>query len=496
MSPPDRRHVHRAPETRTFGDHEEDTAAALNQLLRTLDQPAAAPDDPRDVDQLLACRAALLDGINERLLHLTGAGHLLGRTALSPMPLKREHITDRPAAVLEHLAATLPRRQSPASPTQSAVGTSPVEALGQPSSHPTVEHWRHAAVGVLVGNQLLDQAAEQPWLNEPGSAWYVLGDLAVTLEAVTVLDAAYEEIGLLADHTRAIETLDKEHGALVVDRGAWSLEERRMAAAQVARMAGWYATTSTPDLAALGSSHTHGAVRLVAQPADFIVGQRQLAHHLRHRRADHTSATNPPSMDTTTLRTIVRSQIALLDQLQAYCERTPRCGPLAVNFGRYCDLLADISHHSRTVLDAQRRRPNSRALWQQQEISNTARRIGPNVGLNVRQLTELLSVTHDVLHTLAAATRHEITLGATTMRTAGHGLNDQRRPHTRLSQKHPLYVALTAAANAPAPISAAHQAAFPERRRTLAATLAATPTTRPPSPYRLGIPNRVRGPDR
>ena len=496
MSIRDHAQVRRAAETRTFGDHQEDTAAALNQLLRTLEQPAATPTQPGDVEQLLACRHALLDGINERLLHLTSAGHRLGRTVLSPMPLKREHITERPAAVLEYLAATLPRRPPSGPHIPSAERMSPVEALGRPSSHPTVEHWRHVAVGVLVGNQILDQAAEQPWLNEPGAGWYVLGDLAAILEAVTVLDAAYDELGLLAAHRRPAATLDNGPATVVIDRRAWTLEERRMAAAQVARMAGWYATTSTADLAVLGSSHTNGPVRLVAQPADLIAGQRQLAHHLRHRRAHNAFATPHSSMDTATLRAVTRSQIELLDQLQAYATRTPRSGPLAAGFGRYHDMLADVRDHSRTVFDAHKRPPNSRALWQQQEISNAARRLGPDLHLNARQLTELLSATHDVVHTLAAATRHEITLGATTMRTADRGLSDQRRPHTRLSHKHPLYVALNAIIAAAAPLPAAHPATFPERRRTLAATLDATPTARPPSPYRLGSLNATRGPGR
>lgn len=197
-------------------------------------------------------------------------------------------------------------------------------------------------------------------------------------------------------------------------------------------------------------------------------------------------------MDTATLRAVTRSQIELLDQVHAYCARTPRCGLLTIDFGRYRDMLTDISEHTRGVFDAQRRRPNSRALWQQQEVSNAARRIAPNLRLNSRQLAELLAVTHDVAHNLAAATRHEITLGATNLRSAGRGLRDERRPDTRISQNHPLYAALTGVVNAPAPTAGAQSAAFSERRRTLMATLAATPTARAPSPYRINPPNRDR----
>ena len=80
------------------------------------------------------------------------------------------------------------------------MGGSPVEALGSPSSHPSVELWRTAAVDLTAATHALVTAREKPWLEDPAQAWHLLGDTAVSLEAVLVLDEALEQAGVLAGH--------------------------------------------------------------------------------------------------------------------------------------------------------------------------------------------------------------------------------------------------------------------------------------------------------
>ena len=98
------------------------------------------------------------------------------------------------------------------------------------SQDPTVELWRHAAIELLAASHALSAASNQPWRADPGAGWWVLGDVAVALEAVLVLDTRLEEVGVLSGHDRSVS--------------AMGLAEQRMVLSQTARVAGWEARTA------------------------------------------------------------------------------------------------------------------------------------------------------------------------------------------------------------------------------------------------------------
>jgi len=198
----------------TYGEHVENAARALNALIRD----DVIPADEAGVDQLLHCREAVVDALRQRLYDV-GQGdwyppldHLPART---PKPTLAG-LDEKLATLVDNIAFALPslpwdERRPPS------------DVLGPASSDPTVEAWREAAIELLAASHALSAAAEQPWRTDPGAGWWVMRDVSVALEAVLVLDARLDEVGLLADHQGPDY--------------AMGLDEKRMVLSQTARVA-------------------------------------------------------------------------------------------------------------------------------------------------------------------------------------------------------------------------------------------------------------------
>lgn len=471
----------------TYGDQQENAAAALNQLLVTLADSEWIPLEISDVEQLLSCRAAVLDALTDRLQHVTGTAAVEDPSGPTNAQA-RQLITTHPAVVLRHVAVSIPHR--------STQPLSPLDAMATPSRHPTVEHWREAAAALTIANQSLDQATDQPWLTDPGAAWYLLGDTARALEALIVLDETLEEVGLLADHAARRPAPPPASRT----QQEWNTEDRRLATSQIARMASWYATTSEPDLAVAatpGHPAERGPVRVVSKPADLAAGQRQLAEYLRHRHGNTALTGGEQSMDSRTLRIVTRNQIEVCERLATRGAASPGTAWLAAEFIRSADMLRDIYDHSSEVIDHTDRGTNSRALWQQREVSAALSRFG-RFELAPLQLHHLLSTTQQVVLNLANATRHEAAREHSNLRLRGR----HAAPEARVTRSHPLYKALSAIASAPPPPAAVVEQPRPQphQRRALGATLDNTPTSAAPSPYARNpyraSPGRDAGPER
>lgn len=452
----------------TYGTHQEEAAHHLNRLLQSDVIPAAAAE----VSQLLQVREAAMAALRDRLYQMgVGQRFAVPEVAVATGKLRLSDVPGNAPNLLADLAAGMPRM-----PIEQRA--SPVEVLGAPSANPTLEHWRHVAIELAAGTHALDSDRDQPWLREEGGGWYLLRDTAVTLEALLVLDDRMNEVGLLNDHDRPDRQMP--------------LAERRMVTSQCARVAGWYGTSSSPDLAVspvrTDEPHTLGPVRLVKQPADLIPAQRRLAGYLRPMHANAFSDPNP-AMDAATARRFVTNQISLCDQLAREYSGRHSIAELRTEFLTRRDYLADVNEHMRHLIDVRQVRANGAAMWQQTEISAAMRRFAAKgTQLNPNQLLELVTATHEAHQGFAAAFRRE------TRRDDSNIRRDDPTGEvgpTRVLRRGPLDKRVNALINLPPPETPAARWVTPHQRLALRATIDDTPTlprahAQRPSPYPRG----------
>lgn len=446
----------------TYGDHQEAAAAALTQLIvRDL-----IPVEPMDVDQLLHCRDIAVDALRQRLYTLGLNTHY----SASPVPAKATNL--RLTQVNPNLATLLDRItfEVPTRPPDERRAAS--EILVRRSDDLAVELLRLAAIELLAGSHALDVASERPWLRDRGGGWYLVRDVAVTTEALLVLDSRLGEVGLLNEHHRP--------------ESALGLEEQRMVASQCARTATWHATSDTPDLATPdvpGRPAPAGPVQTIMQASDLASAQRRLATFLKPMHAGDAQYTGEPDCDATTARTVVASQLFLCKHFEDLTRGVPGTQAIRDEFATRREILQDVAAFMPRLSDAEDRGRNLRAAWQQGELTTAfsrMRRAG-EVSLNPAQLLDLANATHDATHTVGKALRRELLRDTTTLR-----MDDPTKQvgRTRVYRRHPLERALTDLVNVPAPSAPVARYSSPLQRAALRATLDVTPTSRrAPSPY-------------
>ncbi|MGB3764525.1 MAG: hypothetical protein WA966_15025 [Ornithinimicrobium sp.] len=513
---------------RSYGGHQEAATALLSQLLGHTNSAEAGgavgmrAAGSTDCAQLVACREAAIDALHERLVHL---GLNLHHAPQRGVDLTIAALGSQPGRILERALHHLPRsptsvadqNRMPADPPGpgnagqagvAGVVLSPVEALGTASNHRVVELWRRVAVELTAGTHALASAATQPWLVDPGGAWHVLGDAATCVEAVAVLDVDLSRRGLLVDHRLEAPPAG---GKL------WSLAELRMATSQVARTAGWHATSAEVDLATAASTSRpapSGEGQVVNGLGDLVAAQRQLAAFLQAPSEVDSFSSTLRSMDATTALVVARNQFDLCVCMRTQLSTTHHPGPgpaaagadvgagvgldLSSQFARLAGTWERLLPHVESLADVDSvRGVNRAALWQQRDITQAlVRHTGP-VGLSQAEALTLAGATESVLRETVHATRYELNRDAGTLRQKDR-LGAQ--PPHRVGHKGPLYRALTAALNeASAPggppddLSVALPGWAPlASRRDLAATLNATATGKRPSPYPLGMAGRGR----
>jgi len=461
----------------TYGEHAENAARALNQLVRT----DMIPTDPTAVDQLLHCREAVVDAVRQRLydigLNTWHPGPELLPTRAS---LDLVGVDDKLAGLLDNIAFALPSL-----PVEERLA--PTDVLGTISPDPVVETWREAALELLAATHALDMAKDKPWLRDPGAGWYLLGDLAVAIEAVLVLDSRLDEVGLLTGHDRPEVTL--------------GLEEKRLIASQTARAATWFATSDAVDLAtprtlAIASNVLH-PVELVAAPEDFAPAQERLATFLRPLAAYDPAYAGEPEISADSARQITASQLYLCHAFTAMATGSPKTTGFAAFFEQRAEVLADLQPQLRYLVDVSPQEPNMRRFWQQGELTTAlARMQDQHVALRLQphQMLALANATHQVTHNLGRALRRELLRGTSNLRDAD--------PHratgpARVARRSRLGTTVTDLINMPAPTSPVARFSSPLQRQALRRTLDLAPTAaRTPSPYPAARCEHTAGYDR
>lgn len=453
--------------TTTYGEHAELAARALNMLVGTNTLPAV----PAEVAQLLHCREAVVDALRQRLFDL---GHDSWYPSAHHIPAYRELATltgldEKLATLVDDIAFALPSMRVSARPV-------PSEVLGSRSENRVVELWREAAVELLGGSHVLCTALERPWRIDRGAAWWVMRDVSVALEAVLVLDARLEEVGLLGEHLHSHHPM--------------GLDEKRVVLSQAARVATWHATTSIPDEA---TARTRRAVRsrllepvsLVRGPEDLAPAQRRLAQFLRPMTASNVMFVGEPEISADSARQVTSSQLYLCRMFAQAAARSHPAESFASYFDERAEVLEALQPQIAYLLDARASEPNMRRFWQQAELTTAVARMedkGQPIALQPTQMAALVNATHDVTHNLGTALRREMMRGTTNL-LDGHPRHEEGP--IRVGRRSRLGATLTDLANLPAPNEPVTRFDNPLQRAALRQVLDLTPSTNqtPPPPF-------------
>ena len=342
---------------------------------------------------VLACREQAIKALRERLAYLAGTPDLdigAGATLTS--------LTHRPVQHLAGVLDTLPRpRVAPVPPSQ-LLSAHPAHA--QQRARPVlVECWRQAARGLLLGTAELTRADQQPWTHQPAAGWHLVGDAATTLEALLVLDDRLTTAGQLRPTT-------PDHGrGRRRDRLA-----QRLITTQAVRLAAWYGTDPTPDLATSGVRHDlgvggHPPVVLVRGPGDFARAQRSLTA-LLHGHADLLRPGSHQRSGLLAARALSTGQIRLAQAFAGWADHAAQ-PDLAEQFRSRIPAFREL-HTSTTRLAEVEKRRSPLLLAQQSEMVIALR--SPTTGtarLTAEELRDLDRATHELTVTFGRTLRHE-----------------------------------------------------------------------------------------
>jgi hypothetical protein len=445
----------------TYGEHAENAAAALNELIRA----DAIPSEPASVDRLIHCREAVVDALRQRLFDVgLNSWYPNGIPPAAP-GVNLAAIDNKLATLLNNIAFTLPNLPA-------AERLSPVEVLGEPVADSVVETWREAAVELLAATHALDAAGDKPWLRDRGASWYLVRDVAVALEAVLVLDARLAEVGLLSQH----DQLDSPMG----------LEEMRLIASQAARVATWYATSDAPDVAtprtAALSSNILYPVATVAAPEDLAAAQDRLAGFLRPFNTLDPLYSGEPQISADSARHITASQLHLCRVFAEMAARSPRTAVFVSFFGERAEILESLQPQVRYLVEVRSHEPNIRRFWQQGELTSAISRMKNHrieLKLQPHQMLALANATHEVTRNLGLSLRRELLRSTSNLRNA-----NPRHGPMRVGRRSKLEATLTDLVHMQAPRAPVAQFTSPLQRAALRQTLDLTPTApRSPSPY-------------
>ena len=452
----------------TYGEHAENAAQALNALIRD----DVLPADEQAVDQLLHCREAVIEALRQRLYDV-------GQDSWYPPPDHLPVQTPKPMlAGLDEKLASLVDNIAFALPTLPLdERRAHADYLTPASADPTVESWRAAAIELLSASHALSAAEDQPWRTDPGAGWWVMRDVAVSLEAVLVLDSRLEEVGLLAEHQRPEFSM--------------GLDEKRMVLSQAARVATWHATSASPEdasprLRQVGRSTVVEPVSLVSTPSDLAAAQQRLARFLRPMLASDSFYADEPEITADSARQVTASQLYLCRAFAAAASQSSKTSMFAAFFNERAEVLEalqpQISHLADVRADQE---PNMRRFWQQSELTTAVARMedhGVAIRLKPAQVVELAKATHEVTHNLGKALRRELL-------RSNSNLVDAHPRHrdgpVRVGRRSRLEATLTDLVNMPAASEPAARFSNPLQRAALQQTLNLTPTTSPrlPTPF-------------
>ena len=439
----------------TYGDHQEAAAAALNALISGDD----IPTDEQDLGMLGQFRRAAIDALCQRL---HGLGLSQRHAAGSPWQAGELRLDQVNPSLPDLVSGLVFELRTPADGL-----LAPSDTLTRESAHTTVRMWREAAIELLAASHLLDVAPDQPWTTDDGLRWHLIKDIAVSTEAILVLDSRLREVGVLPGPSGGY--------------GPGAVDDRRLLASQCARVATWYATSDSPDVIAGAADQqqgAHGPVQVVARAADFAPAQRRLAEYLRPVHAHDSFYSGDPVLNAATTRIIVASQIYLLQHFELMAARTPGANALVPEFESRRQILEAIQTSMAYLVDTTPSSRNMRAVGQLGELTSAVRRFRTSTGglrLEPAELLDLAAASHTVTHNAARTLRRELLRDTSILRIADP---TQQVGPTQVLRYHPLERHLTDLINVPPPSTPVATYSSPLQRAALRQTLDVTPTTR------------------
>ena len=460
----------------TYGDHAEIAAASLQELVVVDDVPTEA----QDVVDLLACRDAVVSALRERL-HAFGLSpqHRPSKYSRTEVLASLAHVDHQLGALLDRVVYEMPQLLPESGDRR------PSDVLGPRKTNRTVELWRKTAVELLAGTQALVGADDRSWVSHNGAGWYVMRDLATVVESVVLLDQRLQQLGLLSQHDR------------VPDVG--TIDEHRLIASHVARVATWYATSSAPDEATpsiINKDRVVGMpVYLVSTPSDVIVAQRRLASYLRPLINDGSGYNSEPQIAAATARQLITSQLFLTGYFAEVAGAHPRARALAPEFSTREEVLSAIQPQLRYLEDVKKYEADWHRRHQQAEITVAIRtwiRNAKPFTLTSAQMLDLANATHDVTRNLAASLRRELLRKDSNLGKA-HPIHRNRI--LPVGRRTPLDVALADLVNVQPPSTPVAEYTVPLQRAALRGTLDLTPSeSGTPCPYPIALKADVSRP--
>lgn len=409
----------------TYGEHAEASAQALNALVSLGSVPESADGRQRT----LWCREALLDALQERLSAL-GAAREGEPAVLDPAgPARAVTLGLRePAEVVNTIALSLPRQSREGAP-------SPTDYLGGRAQDPITETWRYAAVEALAASHALTSSPHQEWRLDNRAGWWLMKDIATSLEAVVVLDQRFHQIDLLP-------TQGSPPHAPPIDRA-------RLLLNHAARSAARLATDPSPDdLVAQPRRPASGflgptAVVMVNSPADLAHAQTRVTALLRgnNLRAPHITAD--------AIRLVCSSQLFLCRSFAQIAASSPRCEPLVEVFSSRAEALEALVPQVSYLVNRVKEPENRTLHLQQSELTTAVTRMQRSEipRMSPGEVVELARTTHHAVAMFQKRLHRELTyLDKSTSLRFGRSHPDEERPwikHRVITRDAPI-VALAA----------------------------------------------------
>ncbi len=323
----------------TYGEEQEAASAAL---LGLLDDAAPAPDS---ADAVLALRHQVHLALLERV-ELMGASRHLDQPKRSTWQLDTVR---HPLHSLERIVRALPAGESG--------DAQPSAVLAAGAADPSVELWRGVARHLALANAELRGAPPETWLQRP-QTWYLLGDLATTVESLVVLEERLGRAGVIPQ----------------MSQNAYL--HHRLAAGDVSRIAGWLGTDSSSDLAyqspadflAVGGGPR---IQLIRRPEDYARAQRALAGFMRPRNSFDPNQAETERPGLLAARTIGQGQVRLAEVFATWADRGGE-PDLASSFRARIPLYVELHRSTMRLVELQPTR-SPLVVAQQSEMVQRAR---------------------------------------------------------------------------------------------------------------------------
>lgn len=290
-----------------------------------------------------------------------------------------------PLHVLLDLVSAMPATRVDDRPPSALLVGPPVD-----SAVATVDLWRAAGRHLMLGNADLSHSLDQFWRAGPGW-WYLIDDLANTVEALIVLDQSLAYAGHLPRNPPQ------------------SYLEARLAAGDVARVAGWRGTDPKANLASVptwserrlgGGPHIH----LVRSPEDFAVAQRTLSGFMRPRHRDDLVSDLDERPGLLTARTLAAGQVRLAEAFATWAEQAG-ADHLAERFRGRIPKYVELHRSTLRMVELHRARAPLVVLQQSELVQQLRTHRAPH--LSASGVHDLDAATHELAVNTGRTLRRE-----------------------------------------------------------------------------------------